>query len=51
MRSNYPTIRSVDHEDEEALGPTRHLFRSYAAESADSIAEALRQVRGLDYGG
>jgi hypothetical protein len=34
-------IRVVDAEGEEGLDDARRLFRSYATEFADSIAEAL----------
>jgi putative acetyltransferase len=41
MRSGDPTIRLEDAEGSEALDLARGLFRSYAAEFADSIAETL----------
>jgi ribosomal protein S18 acetylase RimI-like enzyme len=41
MKAGDPTIRLVDAEGEEGLGHARHLFRSYADEFADSIAESL----------
>jgi GNAT superfamily N-acetyltransferase len=36
-----PTVRVVDAEGEQGLGHARRLFRAYAAEYADSIAERL----------
>src|SRR4051812_21782536 len=39
MRAGDPVIRPVDAAGAEGLAHARHLFRSYAAEFADSIAE------------
>jgi putative acetyltransferase len=41
MRTGGPTIRVVDDGDDAGLGLVRNLFRSYADEFADSIAETL----------
>jgi ribosomal protein S18 acetylase RimI-like enzyme len=41
MRKDAPMIQVVEVEDEQGLGHARRLFRSYAAEYAESIAEAL----------
>jgi putative acetyltransferase len=41
MRPSEQTIRTVDAEGEVGLGHARHLFSSYAAEYAGSIAETL----------
>ena len=41
MRASDPTIQVRDAGDEEGLDHARRLFGSYAAEFADSIAEAL----------
>jgi putative acetyltransferase len=41
MRAPGPTIREVEPGDEAGLGLVKRLFRSYAAEFADSIAETL----------
>jgi ribosomal protein S18 acetylase RimI-like enzyme len=41
MQASDPTIHVTDATDEVRLDHARHLFRSYAAEFADSIAESL----------
>jgi putative acetyltransferase len=41
MRTGGPTIRVVGDGDDAGLGLVSRLFRSYAAEFADSIAETL----------
>jgi putative acetyltransferase len=41
MKENDPMIRMTDAESREDLNHARRLFRSYAAEFADSIAEVL----------